>query len=289
MFKLAAFKNYYLLTKPGIVYGNAITAIAGFFLGSQGRVEPGLLLATLAGMSLVIASACVFNNYIDRDIDKLMTRTKKRALAAGSISIQKALFFASLLAIVGFLILIIYTNLLTVSMGLIAYFDYIVLYGITKRSTVHGTLVGSISGAMPPVAGYTAAANRFDLGALLLLIIMICWQMPHFYAIAMYRLKDYKAAKLPVLPVVKGMKTTRRYILTYIAVFIMASLLLTFYGYTSNGYAIAMSALGIYWLWKGLWGIKDKADEIWAKKMFLTSLIVITGWSFIISLDSLLF
>src|SRR5256885_2016537 len=103
-------KTYYRLTKPGIVYGNAVTVIAGFLLASVGDVNWGLFLATLVGISLVIASACVFNNYIDRDLDKKMARTKKRALASGSIAAVNALSYASLLGLVGFGLLFIFTN-----------------------------------------------------------------------------------------------------------------------------------------------------------------------------------
>src|SRR3990167_11518603 len=116
------FKTYYTLTKPGIIYGNLITTAAGFFLASKGNINFGLLLATLAGVSLVIGSACVFNNYLDRDIDKKMARTKIRALAAGIIPIRNAIIFATFLGLAGFLLLTKYTNILTAFIGVLAFF-----------------------------------------------------------------------------------------------------------------------------------------------------------------------
>lgn len=255
-------------------------------LASKAHIRLGLLLATLLGTSLVIASACVFNNYIDRDIDKHMARTKKRALVTGLIPGPIALTYATVLGLLGFLILSIYTNWLTVALGFVGIFSYVVLYGIGKRRSVHGTLVGSISGAMPPVAGYTAVTNRFDSGALLLFLILVFWQMPHFYAIAMRRYNDYAAAKLPVLPVKKGMKTTKVQILFYILAFSVAAGLLTVLGYTGYVYLIVMAGLGLYWLWLGLKGFKASDNTAWAKKMFLFSLIVILGFSIMVSVGS---
>ncbi len=108
------FKFYYQLTKPGIIYGNALTTVAGFFLAARGTVNPSLLISVVAGSSLVIASACVFNNIVDREIDQKMARTKNRALVIGTISVRNALIFGAILGILGFGILSFYTNYLTV-------------------------------------------------------------------------------------------------------------------------------------------------------------------------------
>ncbi len=277
-----------MLTKPGIIYGNLLTATGGFLLASRGHISFSLLLATLTGVSLVIASACVFNNYIDRDIDKKMARTKHRALVIGTVSARSAMVYASLLGLTGFFVLGRYTNWLTVGLGLMAMFTYVILYGIAKRSSVHGTVVGSIAGALPPVAGYTAVANRLDAGALLLFVILVCWQMPHFYAIAMYRLKDYKSAGLPVLPVKKGILTTKIQIVLYVVAFIAATLSLSLLGYTGYVYSAVMGVIGLVWLWKGLQGFKATDDKRWARKMFLFSLIAITAFSLMLSINSLL-
>ena len=167
------FKTYYQLIKPGIIRGNAIPATAGFFLASRGNVSYLLLLETLAGISLVIASGCVFNNYLDRHIDKKMARTKNRAIVQGLVSKQQALTYASVLGLLGLIILAVHTNWLTVAIGVAGLFFYVIVYGIAKRRSVHSTLIGSISGALPPVAGYTAVTGRLDAVAITLFFILV--------------------------------------------------------------------------------------------------------------------
>ncbi len=280
------FKNYYFLTKPGIIRGNAVTALAGFLLASKGNIDIWLLLATITGISLVIASGCVYNNYIDRAIDSKMSRTKKRALVVQSISARNALIFASMLGTAGMTLLIIFTNLTTVVVGLIGLIDYIVLYGISKRRSVHGTLVGSISGATPPVAGYTAVSGSIDVGALLLFLILVFWQMPHFYAIAIRRIDDYKKANIPVLPIKNGMEQTKIQIFLYIIAFVSATTLLFIMGYTGVTYLIVMLGVGIYWLWIAGKGFETKDDNLWAKSLFLFSLKVLMLFSVMLSIDA---
>lgn len=281
-------KSYYYLAKPGIIYGNLVTATAGFLLASKNHLDLLLLLETLLGIALVIASACVFNNYIDRDIDKKMARTQKRALVSGLVPVRNALVYASVLGILGFLVLSFSTNLLTVIIGLIGYIDYIVLYGLAKRRSVHGTVVGSVAGAMPIVAGYTAVTNRFDSGAFLLFLILVFWQMPHFYAIAIRRLKDYKAAGLPVLPVKKGVHATKIQILIYILAFSVAVVLLSVFGYTGYIFLAVMGLLCLEWLRRGVQGFGTKDDIAWARSMFLFSLIITLSLSIMISIGGLL-
>lgn len=283
-------KQYYWLTKPGIIYGNAINTLAGFFLATvvAWKFDGWLLVATVIGTSLVIGSGCVFNNYLDRSIDKKMARTKKRALPTGKISVRNALVFGAFLGLAGFATLALFVNWLVVLIGVIGYIDYIILYGYAKRKSVHGTLVGSISGSMPPVAGYCAVTGTFDTGALLLFLLLTAWQMPHFYSIAMYRHKDYKAAGIPVLPVVKGMQHTKVQILAYIVIFTAATLLLTPFGYTGWFYFVVMAALGLAWLRLALKGFKAADDVSWARKMFGFSLIVTLTVAVMLPLGALL-
>ncbi len=284
-------KSYYYLAKPGIIRGNAITAIAGFFLAynnSGGALfDVGLFIATIGGLSLVIASACVSNNYIDRDIDRLMIRTKQRSMVTGKISDRNALAYATLLGLLGTAVLGIYTNYLTLALALLGFVAYVALYGIAKRRTVHGTAIGSISGAVPPVVGYTAVAGQIDMAALLLFLILITWQMPHFYAIAMYRAKDYAAANVPVLPVVQGMPAARRQILLYIIAFTVIAPSLTVFGYAGLTYMIVSILLGLTWFGSGL---KTPSTDIigWARRMFLYSLLVISILCVAISFDGFL-
>jgi protoheme IX farnesyltransferase len=281
------FKAYYQLTKPGIIYGNAITAIGGFFLASRGHVDLGLFVAMLVGLCLVIASGCVFNNYIDRDIDHRMARTKKRALVMGDISGRSALIYATILGLLGAGILGMFTNILTLSLALLGFFFYVVVYSMFwKRRSVHGTVVGSISGAIPPVVGYCAVTNSFDVGAVILFLILVCWQMPHFYAIAIYRQKEYAEAGVPVLPIVKGIRATKIQIVAYIAAFIIATMALVVYIHMGVIYFLIMTVLGLMWLSRGMQGFKTTDDAKWARKVFLFSLILITAFSVTISLDA---
>lgn len=280
-------KDYYLMTKPGIIYGNLLTTVGGYMLASAGRINLTLLSALLVGTSLVIASACVFNNYIDRDIDQKMARTKDRALATGQISNGNALTFASVLGVGGFLILVSFTNDLTVFIALFALVTYVVLYSIGKRFTVYGTSIGSLAGAAPPVAGYCAASGRFDMGAILLGLILVLWQMPHFYAIALNRQDDYAAAGIPVLPLKKSIQFTKVAILLYIMSFTLSTQLLSLYGYTGFTFLVVMAASGLGWLWLGINEYNTKTKS-WAKNMFKFSLIVILLFSVTLAATPLL-
>lgn len=287
MKKQSTFKKYYYLTKPGIIRGNAITAAAGFLLASKNEFHLGTFVAMLIGISLVIASACVLNNYIDRKIDAKMERTKKRALVSGSISVQDAIIFASILGFGG-LVSLSFTNLLAICLALIGVIFYVVFYGIAKRKTVHGTLVGSVSGAIPISVGYCAASGAFDIGAILLFLVLVFWQMPHFYAIAIYRKKDYQAAGIPVHPIEKGNHSTKVQIVLYIIAFIIASYTLMVFGYTGYAYLLVMALLGVWWLRMAVQGFSAKNDERWAEKVFGFSMIVLLAFSIMIAVEVLL-
>jgi protoheme IX farnesyltransferase len=284
----AVVQRYYQLTKPGIIYGNVLTAAAGFLLAAKGHVDVWLLVATLLGTSLVIASACVFNNYIDRGIDHKMVRTKQRALVLGVISGRSALMYATVLGIIGFAIIIVYTNWLVFLVGLIAFVDYIVFYGLSKRRSVHGTIVGSISGAAPIVAGYVAVTHHFDLGALLLFLIMVAWQMPHFYAIALYRSEDYADAGIPVLPLKSGLRQTKVQIQVYIGLFIVANILLSLFGYTGWVYAVVMLLGGLAWFGRSFRPYTKPKSAAWGRQLFLFSLRVIMLLSLMLASNSFL-
>lgn len=281
-------KQYYLLTKPGIIYGNLLPAIAGFLLASKGHIHFLLFISMIIGTSLIIGSGCVFNNYIDRHIDKKMERTKKRALVTGVISERYALLFATILGLLGILILYVYTNVLTAIVGFIGFFVYVVLYSISKRRSSLGTIVGSIAGATPPLAGYLAVTNHFDIGALLLFLMLVFWQMPHFYAIAINRIQDYTDAGIPVLPVKHGVFVTKVHMLLYTIAFIVSTLALTWFGYTGRIYFIIALILGIIWLGLSFEGFRTKDDTKWAKRMFVLSLVILIILCCIISTESIL-
>jgi protoheme IX farnesyltransferase len=279
-------KIYYSLTKPGVLYGNALTAAAGFLLASRGQLDILLFVAICVGSTLVIASACVLNNYLDQDIDSKMERTKKRAIVNGDIEGWKAVVFSVVLGIPGFIILALYTNWLVVLIGAIGFVDYVVLYGmLSKRLSIHGTLVGSISGAVPILAGYVGVTNTIDMGAVLVFLILFLWQMPEFYSIAVYRKKEYAAAGVPVMSVVKGVRSTKVQIFIYTILFVLSTLALALFGYAGVTYFIVMAILGGYWIWLGAKGLKKESGDAWARKMFRFSLVILLAFCAVISVD----
>ncbi len=291
-------KYYYELTKSGLVFGNLITVIAGFLLGARVLAGAGgvlavnlwLLVATLVGIALVMASGCVFNNCIDRDIDIKMDRTKDRALINGAVSVRNALIFAYVIGAAGFLILFFCTNLQATLAALTGFIFYVFAYTIWgKRRTVYGTFLGAIAGATPPVVGYAASRGQIDVAALILFVIMLVWQMPHFFAIAIRREDDYAAAKIPVMPVRYGIRRTKFSMLIYIIEFIAAASLLFVFGYAGPVYLVIALVLGIAWLALGVRGYflpgdgdgaaphAVTANKRWARQMFFLSLIVMVA------------
>jgi len=279
--------NYYLLTKPGIILGNLITVAAGFFLASKGAINLQLFLATLLGLTFIMASACVFNNYIDRQIDKKMERTKNRPLVLGLISGRHAILFATFLGLLGNAILWLGTNFLATFVADTGFFIYVVLYSIWKSRTIYGTAIGSLAGAVPPVVGYCAVSNQFDVGALILLVMMVLWQMPHFFSIAIYHFDDYVAAKLPVLPIEKGMLRTKIHMTAYIVGFILSAMMLTFFKYTGSVYFVVTMAIGLAWLGLCVQGFTKIHEQLWAGRMFRLSLVTIAAVCFTIPFDKI--
>ena len=271
-------RDYYQLTKPGIVYGNALTTLAAFLFASSWDFAPPLFFATMLGIMLVIASACVFNNYLDRYIDAKMARTKERALVTGVIKAKNALAYGTVLGLIGFALLYFFVNTLTAFLALFAFLMYVVVYGYAKRAGSWGTLVGSIPGAIPIVVGYTAVTNRLDLEALILILILVLWQMPHFYAIAIYRKDDYAGAHIPVLPLTKGIQRTKLSILSYIAVFTLATALLTALGYASYGYLLIIGVAGVVWFVRACVGFYTTDDDRWGRRVFKLSLVVLLAF-----------
>ena len=278
-------KRYLLVTKPGIIFGNLISVVGGFFLASKGSLELDIFLATLVGVSLVIASGCVFNNYIDRDIDCLMERTRNRVLVQGLIGPRATLRYATGLGVVG-VALLYWVNPLSAALGGLGFVVYVGLYTLwLKRRSVYGTLVGSLSGATPPVIGYCAVSNEFDSGALILLLIFSLWQMPHSYAIAIFRFKDYQAAAIPVLPVKKGIALTKSHMLRYIMAFALATVMLTFSGHAGFFYFAVAALVSLIWLVMAWKGFQVTDDRVWARQLFIFSIVAITSLSLMMSVD----
>ncbi|MDU3122673.1 MAG: heme o synthase [Acinetobacter baumannii] len=270
-------KKYLFLTKPGILFGNFITTLGGFFLAAQGSIDILLLLLTLIGTTLVVASGCVVNNVIDQDIDTNMQRTQNRALVKKTISPTVALVYAFVLGVMGFSILWFGINGYAFLFAMIGFIVYVGFYSLwTKRTSIHQTVIGSISGASPPVIGYTAVTHQFDVAALLLFLAYALWQMPHSWAIAIYRFDDYKNAGIPILPVARSIYRTKIECVIYILLFAAVLNGLYCFGYTNVFFLITFNALTAYWFYLSIIGFKAENDQLWAKRFFLYSVILIT-------------
>lgn len=277
-------KHYLLLTKPGIIIGNLLTAGGGFILASKGVINFWTFFAMLEGLTLIIGAACIGNNVIDKEADQAMARTKNRGLATGVVPKKHALTLAVLMAVGGAVILGLYTNPLALITALIGLFSYVFIYSFAKYKTHHGTLIGSVAGAIPPIVGYTAASGRVDLPALVLYLILVCWQMPHFYAISIFRSSDYQKASIPVLPLAKGMLHTKLQMIFYALAFLLVSLTLALVDVAGPLYFALMGLGGFAWLILGIKGLTVQDDRKWARHMFFASLILILLFSCAISL-----
>lgn len=264
---LALAKSYFELVKPERTLTNVLTAAAGFLLASAWSFNASLLVETLAGTTLIIASACVANNLLDRKIDQKMARTKGRVLVTGLISARAASNFLLALGAAGFALLAL-VNWLTFWLGALAFISYVFIYGYSKRKTVYSTLIGTLPGGLSLVAGYTAVTDRLDFTVVLLFLVMLAWQMSHFYAIAVFRVSDYKRANLPIWSVKKGLASTKIQILIWIITFTVVTLILAIH-LSSWLLAGVMLIANVYWLKASLSGEKN-----WARASFGASLSV---------------
>lgn len=278
--KTKSVSNYISLMKPGIIMGNLITMAGGFFLASRGMFDNLLLLQVMLGVFFLIGSACVLNCIIDTNIDALMERTRNRPLPRGDISSNQALVFGLFLAALSFLFLYLATNFTCLFVSFLGYFVYVFLYSFWKPISHLATLLGSVAGAIPPVIGYTAVSNKIDLDAIILFAILALWQMPHFYAIAIFRMQDYSKASIPVLPLVKGLDYTKISMIAYTVAFSFACPLLFVFGSAGFSYLGTVLVLSSWWVFVALKPVSKNFDVfVWARKMFITSVIVITFFS----------
>lgn len=282
-------RSYLQLIKPGITISNTMTALAGYILAtSQFGFDWSTLFGVVFGVAFVIASACVTNNMLDRDLDLKMQRTRGREIASGHISLVAAAIYALVLGLVGFGVLLTLTNQLTLLFGVIAFIWYVVLYGLAKRTTPFSTIIGGVCGALPPLAGYVAGAGVIDAVAWTLFGLLMVWQLPHFYAIAVFRRSDYKKAGLPIWSVSYGTTSTKAQILFWVFVFVLLAPVPTILGATGYVYLVTILGVSVYWLYQGAQNYPKLDDVAWAKKMFGISLIVLLVLSTGISLGGYL-
>ncbi|QCI20015.1 protoheme IX farnesyltransferase [Buchnera aphidicola (Brevicoryne brassicae)] len=283
------FKYYLEIIKPGIVFGNVILIIGSFlFASSRSFFCLCLFFYTVIGTSLVISSACIFNNLIDRDIDQKMKRTSNRVLPKEILSSTLVLVFAIFLGISGIFILGLLVNYLSMILSIFGFFVYIVLYTLLyKRKSIYSTFIGSFSGSTPSIIGYTAVTNTIDLCSVLLFSIFIFWQMAHFYSISIVRIEDYKKANIPVFSVIKGVFITKRHIFYYIFSFTFFSSSLTFLGYTSFIFLLFSSIFNFYWLFLSFFNLKKDNNKKNAIQLFYYSILVVIIFNILISIDFL--
>ncbi|MFK2826892.1 heme o synthase [Bacillus sp. B190/17] len=261
--------------KTGIIKSNLIAMLAGLALAlytnhiSPFEKLPEIIFAMI-GSALVIGAAGTFNNLYDRDIDSIMERTKNRPTVTGAMQSKAALWLAISMTVIGLAALALATPL-AAFFGFLGLFFYVVPYTMwTKRRTVYNTEVGSISGAMPPIIGWAAiTSDLMHPGLLGIFVIMVLWQMPHFYAIAIRRHDEYKAANVPMLPVVKGFKRTYIQTNVYLVALIAASFL---FASLSLGITLVSLLLSTAWLILSVVGYKKMSPEKWATTMFILSL-----------------
>lgn len=284
-------KPFLKLIKHGIILGNLVPVIAGFFLAltPQTPATVILLLTTMIGITFVIASATITNNIIDRDIDKLMQRTQNRPLVNGDISLTIAILLAIFFGITGFYLLYFHVNTLAGNLALIGFIDYVILYSlIFKRHSSFSILIGSISGAIPPLVGYVAITNQLDLTMLYLFITFSSWQIAHSYAIALYRKQDYQKASIPISTLAMPFKTAQRWTALYIAIMVISVLLLVLQSFHFTLTKIITILLISYWLYQAIKTPTLNDTSLWGKQQFINSLLIIMGLCLLMIIDHLL-
>lgn len=250
-----------------------VMSAAGFFLGAKGLQPLDTFIIMLLGTALSSGGAAVLNNYIERDADIMMHRTKTRPLPQGIITPAEALEFGITLVLMGVGLLAWQVNLLTGFLSLLTVFLYVLVYTPLKKVTWWNTVVGAIPGALPPMGGWTAATGNLDAGAWILFLILFVWQHPHFYAIAWMYKDDYKRGGFKMLPVVEpdGLSTFRQ-VIAFSIVLLPVSLLPTFYGMAGQFYAWGISLLGLVMLAIGINLYRSHSVQD-AKKLLRASVI----------------
>jgi protoheme IX farnesyltransferase len=280
-------RAYIALTKPRIIELLLVTTVPAMVLAT--REVPGLewgnwtwLVAwTLVGGTLAAGSANAINCYLDRDIDQLMARTRRRPLPAHQVEPDRAVVFGIVLGIISFAVMAWFVNLLAAFLTLLAIAFYVVVYTIIlKRSTPQNIVIGGAAGALPPVIGWVAVTGNVGVPALLLFALVFYWTPPHFWALSLRIRKDYAAAGVPMLPVVRGIPETTRQIGLYTVLMVAISLVLWAVARMGLVYLAAAVALGAVFLWQAyrLWrqGASEEASTAGAIRLYKYSISYLT-------------
>ena len=246
----AAIGQYFALTKPGIIMLLLVTTVPAMVLAEDGMPGLWLIAATLIGGALASGGAGAINSYVDRGRDRLMRRTARRPLPMGEVEPQHALYFGIMLGIAAFIWLVALVNLLTAVLAIGAMLFYVLIYSVwLKPATPQNIVIGGAAGAVPPLCGWAAVTGGLDWPPLVLFAIVFLWTPPHFWALALRFADDYERAHVPMLPVVRGERETKRQILIYTVVLIAATLVLWPVAGTTWFYPAAAVALGAGFLW----------------------------------------
>ena len=242
-------KDFYILSKPLIVALLLLTTYAGLVAGTQGWPSAPLTFWTLLGGTLAAAGSSALNQYIDRELDKNMQRTAKRPLADGRLTAAEGLAYGLALCLASYYVMAGFVNLLAALLSLTGIFYYVFFYSVwLKKATVQNIVIGGGAGAIPPMVGWAAATGHLGLAAWILFAIVFMWTPPHFWALAIVRMKDYEKAGVPMLPVVRGEVETRRQILVYTVELIAVTLLLPIFNLAGVIYLVSSLVLGAFLL-----------------------------------------
>lgn len=265
-----------LLSKPRVVSLIVFTAIIGMFLATPYMVPLDILVAATVGIAFTAGAAAAFNCLVEQKIDALMARTKGRPLPRGEVASWETLAFSGIVGGAGLFILNTWVNALTMWLTLATFVGYAIIYTlILKPITPQNIVIGGASGAMPPVLGWAAVTGEVHAHALLLFLIIFAWTPPHFWALALYRKKEYAAAGMPMLPVTHGDKFTRFSVLLY-TVLLTAVTLLPFAAGMSGviyvGGALVLDAVFLFYAW----GIYRNYSDALAKKTFKYSILYLS-------------
>ena len=247
-------RDYVTLTKPRIMSLLLLTGLCGMIVGAAGLPPLWLVAATMVGLALACGGASALNHVLDADIDRLMgKRTRSRPVAAGRIPAPYALEFGLALSALSFVLLAGVVNTLTALLALVGNLFYVLVYTrYLKRATPQNIVIGGAAGAIPPLVGWAAATGNLTLPALVLFAVVFLWTPPHFWALALLIKRDYAAAGVPMLPVVRGERETARQIVLYTAGLVAFTLAPALWGQFGLFYLVAAAALGSSFLWLAL-------------------------------------